>query len=113
MERIASLRPGNPCSMFQKKIKIMLDIYKLIFIIIIVRMRNTYTEELQMQEWTKKELKQQARDMLMQQIANIGYGDEYDEFISHCGSIEKANEIMIKEMDRLAKLLGYDSAWFN
>ena len=66
-----------------------------------------------MEKWTKKKLKQQAREMLMQQIANIAYGDKYDEFISYCGSIEKADEIMIKEMDRLAKQLGYESAWFN
>lgn len=61
---------------------------------------------------TKKEQKIKAQDLIMNHIANIGYGSDYEEFSSLFGSQEEADEVMKTQMDRVAKLFGYKSAWF-
>ena len=61
---------------------------------------------------TKTEKKQYAQSLLMNQIAIIGYGSHYDDFVSAVGSQTEADEILMSQMNRIAKLFGYDRAWF-
>lgn len=61
---------------------------------------------------TAKEKKVKAQDLIMKQIANIGYGSDYEEFVKLIGSQEEADKVMKTQMDRVAKLFGYESAWF-
>lgn len=57
-------------------------------------------------------MKLKAQEMLMHQIANVGY------VIAESGEIpedirEEFTAICFKEMSRIAKLFGYEDAWFN
>lgn len=62
---------------------------------------------------TNKELKQKAQDLLMAQIAGVGYGSEYQDFIELCeGDAALAYSIVKKQMDRIARMFGYEEAWF-
>ena len=60
---------------------------------------------------TMKEKKQKAQDLIMSQIAIIGYGRPYEEYSEEVG--EDAEAIMKAQMDRVAKLFGFDKAWFS
>ena len=62
---------------------------------------------------TKAEKKQLAQDLIMSQLAIIGYGDRYAEFVKEIGSQEEADEILIGQMNRVAKLFGFLKAWFE
>lgn len=62
---------------------------------------------------TKKEKKQLAQHLLMKQISSIGYGSSYEQFVKDIGSQTEADEILMEQMNRIAKLLGYDHAWFS
>ena len=62
---------------------------------------------------TVKEKKQKAQDLILQQISIIGYGDSYEEFVSEIGSQFEADKILKQQMDRVAKMFGYDQAWFS
>ena len=62
---------------------------------------------------TKTEKKQLAQDLIMRQIAIIGYGDAYAEYVKQIGSESEADKIMMSQMNRIAKIFGYEHAWFG
>ena len=62
---------------------------------------------------TKKEKKRKAQDLIMEQIAKIGYGDDYEAFKEEIGDPDEAERILKEQMDRVAKMFGYDQAWFG
>lgn len=59
---------------------------------------------------TKTEQKKLAQDLIMKQIAIIGYGDSYEEFKKAVG--DNADVILKGQMDRVAKMFGFNEAWF-
>ena len=61
---------------------------------------------------TAKEKKQKAQDLIMHQISIIGYGNSYEDFVKEIGNQTDADKILKQQMDRIARLFGYDSAWF-
>lgn len=61
---------------------------------------------------TKKEQKQRAQDLIMDQLAKIGYGSEYEEYSALFESQEEADAVMKSQMDRVAKMFGFKEAWF-
>lgn len=62
---------------------------------------------------TKTDKKKLAQDLIMRQIAIIGYGDKYNDFVDIVGNQEEADAIMLEQMDRIAKMFGYEGAWFE
>lgn len=62
---------------------------------------------------TAKEKKRKAQDLIMRQIAKIGYGSDYEDFVSLIGDMEKADAILMTQMNRIAKMFGFESAWFG
>ena len=60
---------------------------------------------------TRTEAKRRAQDLIMEQLACIGYGDRYEQFCNDLGQ-EEADRVMKAQMDRVAKLMGYEEAWF-
>lgn len=61
---------------------------------------------------TKTEAKRKAQDLILEQIAKIGYGDEYEEFKAEIGDPDEAEAILKSQMDRVARMFGYSQAWF-
>ena len=61
---------------------------------------------------TKTEAKRKAQDLIMDQIAKIGYGEEYEEFKAAVGDDDEAEAILKSQMDRVAKMFGFTDAWF-
>ena len=61
---------------------------------------------------TKTEKKKLAQKLIMEQIAKIGYGNDYEDFLAKFDSEDEAQEVLYEQMNRVAKLLGYESAWF-
>ena len=61
---------------------------------------------------TKAEKKKIAQNLIMDQIAKIGYGDDYEEFRTEIGDDEEAVTILKEQMDRVAKMFGFREAWF-
>lgn len=59
---------------------------------------------------TKTEQKKLAQDLIMGQIAIIGYGERYEEFKQQVG--DDADAILKAQMDRVAKIFGFNEAWF-
>ena len=57
--------------------------------------------------------KHAAQDLIMRQLSLIGYGEKYEEYCDMFNTQEEADECLIKQMDRVAKLMGYDKAWFG
>lgn len=62
---------------------------------------------------TSKEKKLKAQDLIMQHLSTIGYGSDFEEFAKLVGNEEEATKILFQQMNRVAKLCGYDSAWFS
>ena len=62
---------------------------------------------------TKKEKKMLAQDLIMKQLSIIGYGDAYQDYIEKVGNEDEADTIMLEQMTRVAKIMGYDRAWFD
>lgn len=62
---------------------------------------------------TKTAAKRKAQDLILAQLAKIGYGDEYEEFVEEVGDPDEAVEILKSQMDRVAKMFGYAQAWFG
>jgi hypothetical protein len=60
----------------------------------------------------KQDQKKLAQDLIMNQIANIGYGSDYAEYVKQIGSQEEADKIMFEQMNRVAKIFGFNEAWF-
>ena len=63
----------------------------------------------------KTQAKHMAQDLIMCQIAKIGYGEEYENFVREVadGDNEKADAILMKQMNRIAKMFNYSQAWFG
>ena len=63
---------------------------------------------------TWKEQKIAAQELIMEQLSDIGYGSDYERFVKEAaGGDEKEADMIIKtQMDRIAKMFGYDEAWF-
>ena len=59
---------------------------------------------------TKTEQKRLAQDLIMGQLAIIGYGDRFEEFKQQVG--DDADEILKSQMDRVAKMFGFKEAWY-
>ncbi len=59
-----------------------------------------------------KNKKQLAQNLIMEQIAKIGYGSDYEEFLSKFDSEEEAQKVLYEQMNRVAKMFGFESAWF-
>ena len=62
---------------------------------------------------TKTEKKKLAQDLIMKQLSIIGYGDNYAEYINEIGDMDEADNIIMEQMNRVAKIMGYDRAWFG
>lgn len=62
---------------------------------------------------TKKEKKMLAQDLIMRQISIIGYGTDWEDFVNQIGSQEEAEQIAIEQMNRVARLFGFECAWFS
>lgn len=62
---------------------------------------------------TKTELKKRAQDMIMQHLSGIGYGDMFQDFVDLVGDQEEAEKIVIDQMNRIAKIMGYKAAWYS
>ena len=61
---------------------------------------------------TKREMKARAQEMIMEQIACVGYGNRYEEYIAECGDEAAAWEVLKEQCDRVARLFGEKEAWF-
>ena len=67
---------------------------------------------------TRNEQKRKAQELIMDQLAKIAYGQPYDDFVRECfgdlseQSLEEANALLSIQMDRVAKLFGYEKSWF-
>lgn len=61
---------------------------------------------------TKAMKKVKAQDLIMEQLAKIGYGDDYSDYQELWGDPEEATKILKEQMDRVAKLFGFKEAWF-
>ena len=62
---------------------------------------------------TAKEKKIAAQDLIMHHISIIGYGESFEKFVDEVGDLEEAQEVLKKQMDRIAKLFGFNKAWFS
>lgn len=60
---------------------------------------------------TATEKKKAAQYLIMKQLARIGYGDDFDEYTESIGDIDEANKILKSQMDRVAKIMGYEKSW--
>lgn len=61
----------------------------------------------------QKENKQLAQDLIMQHISIIGYGEDYEKYVEEIGSQEDADKILFVQMNRIAKMFGFEKAWFS
>ncbi len=59
----------------------------------------------------KTEAKKKAQELIMEQIAKIGYGSDFDKYIAE--GPDDAEEILKKQMDRVARMFGHEEAWFG
>lgn len=66
----------------------------------------------QTKKMTKTAAKIKAQDLIMEQIAKIGYDSGYETFKEAVGDSDAAEAIMKEQMDRVAKMFGYKEAWF-
>ena len=62
---------------------------------------------------TKTAAKHKAQDLILEQIAKITYGDDYEMFVEEVGDSDEAAKILKSQMDRVAKMFGYAQAWFG
>jgi hypothetical protein len=73
---------------------------------------ESYENRVRVNDMSKKQLKEKAQEEIMDKISQVGYA------ISESGDhTEEEKEILLaevkKQMDRIAKLFGYDEAWFS
>ena len=63
----------------------------------------------------KTQAKHKAQDLIMSHIARICYEDEYEDFVKEVanGENERADAVLMEQMNRIAKLFGYKEAWFG
>ena len=57
--------------------------------------------------------KQLAQDLIMHHLSVVGYGTDYEEFVKNIGDDKEADKILKQQMDRIAKLFGFNEAWFS
>lgn len=57
--------------------------------------------------------KLKAQDLILSQIAIIGYGEKFEEYVKEIGTEEEATKVLKKQMDRIAKMFGYSESWFE
>ncbi len=57
------------------------------------------------------EKKKKAQDLIMHQLSIIGYGESFEAYCKETG--EDAEAILKSQMDRVAKLFGFNEAWFS
>lgn len=62
---------------------------------------------------TKADKKRKAQDLIMHHLSTIGYGDEFEKYCKETGESETSPEILKQQMDRVAKTMGYEKAWFS
>lgn len=62
---------------------------------------------------TIKEKNRKAQDLIMKQISSIGYGSNMETYIKEIGDEKEAYNILSKQMNRVAKMFGYEEAWFS
>lgn len=62
---------------------------------------------------TAQDKKLKAQDLILSQLAIIGYGDRFNKYIKEIGDEEEATEVLKKQMDRIAKMFGYSESWFE
>ena len=62
---------------------------------------------------TKKDEKLLAQDLIMHQISAIGYGGSYEEYVKAVGSQAEADKVLMEQMNRIAKMFGFERAWFS
>ena len=60
---------------------------------------------------TKTEKKQKARALIMHHMSGIAYGAQYEQYRDEIG--EDAEKILYEQMERIAKVFGFDHAWFS
>ena len=61
---------------------------------------------------TKAMKKEKAQDLIMENLGRICYEDEYEEYIKAIGDRGEAEKILMEQMNRVAKIMGYKEAWF-
>ena len=62
---------------------------------------------------TKKEKKLAAQDLIMQQMSAIGYGQPYEDYVEKIGNRDEAEKLLLEQMNRVAKMFGFERAWFS
>lgn len=66
------------------------------------------------EKMTRTEMKEAAQTALMHGIGNVlGYWLEENGYQVPEGQHEEFQTIMVREADRVAKILGYEKAWSN
>lgn len=60
----------------------------------------------------KKEIRANAGQLILEQIACVCYGNRYEEFLEQSGDAETAQQILKEQCDRVARALGEKEAWF-
>lgn len=65
-----------------------------------------------MEKLTKRAKKQLAQDLILDHLSTIGYVSLYEDFVENFESSEEADAYIKAQMDRVAKMFGYDKAWF-
>lgn len=61
---------------------------------------------------TKKEIRANARALILEQIACVCYGNRYEEFLELSEDAETARKILKEQCDRVARAFGEKEAWF-
>lgn len=61
----------------------------------------------------KTEMKKAAQDVLMQHMAAVAGGDDFEAFTEEVGDRRMAEQIIKAQMDRVARMFGYKEAWFG
>lgn len=61
---------------------------------------------------TKKEIRANARQLILEQVACVCYGNRYEEFLEQAGDAEMAQKILKEQCDRIARAFGEEEAWF-
>ena len=60
---------------------------------------------------TKTEKKKKAQDLIMHHLSSIGYGLAYEDYIKAVG--EDGEQIVLEQMNRIAKIMGFKHAWYS
>lgn len=61
---------------------------------------------------TKQAIRAEARQLILEQIAAVCYGNDYEKYIENAGDEKIAWEILKEQCDRVAHMFGEKEAWF-